>query len=552
MITVTQAMQVRTSFLFILLLSGISFFATAQAESTPQDTLQILALIEEADNTFPSSLDKALLLNESAYQKSVAMKYENGIAWCFTQKGYLLSRGLARHEEALALYTQALNTNACTPIKMKTKREIGRIFGRRGLHEEALLYFQEVLRYSIGRNDADAAKYKADMALSYSELGNFSEAKRLLLESIDYFSHRSSAYDIFRTSINYQNLADMYTALKNYDSARYCLHQVDILERKQGNHSMTTSANLTLADIYLAEGKRDSALYCLHTAGRLTGAENSASIYNALASFYIGYRADSSLYYNNKALARADRTNEAYDYYSALKVRSRLFQSLHKPDSAIAYLSMAESFQDSILVVRQKRLADILQRTSQQEDQLSSLEELQAHNRQQRLLLITGIITLLLISTALYKLLKRSKKEIEEKRLQLQSAAQELLEKTRAMEEAHRKIEAQDVKAADDETFRKYNQILQSNIITEEDWNNFRTLFEEVYPDFFSRLRYLHPSLTRADLRLLAVVKMNVSMKEAAKILAISPDSVKKAKYRLKKKLGMEQEESLEDFLQEV
>ncbi|HEY9007184.1 tetratricopeptide repeat protein [Ohtaekwangia sp.] len=529
---------------------ALPVLAKAQAELNPQDTISILAMIEQADNTFPVSLDQALLINESAYQKSVAIQYQNGIAWCLTQKGYMLSRGLSKHEEALALFTQALQINACTPVKMKTKREIGRIFARRGLYEEAMLYSQEVLRYSIGKNDADAAKYKSDIALCYWKIGNFPKAKRLLLESTDYFSHRNSPYDILRTSINYQNLAELYTLINDDDSARIFIHKVDSIESLQGNHHLTTSTNLTLADIHLRAGNRDSTLYHLQIARHITAEENSASIFNALASFYIGHRPDSAMYYNNKALGLADR--EPDDHYNALKIRSHLFQSLNKPDSAIAYLSKAESFQDSILNVRRKALSDILLRTSQQEDQLFSLTRLQARSRQHLYWLLSGIVALLLLSFALYRLLRRSKKEVEEKRLQLQTAALELMEKTRLVEEAQRKIELQEAKPNDDETFRKYNQILQSNIITEEDWNNFRTLFEEIYPDFFSRLRYLHPSLTRADMRLLAVLKMNLSMKEAARILAISPDSVKKAKYRLKKKLGMEQEESLEDFLQQV
>jgi hypothetical protein len=43
---------------------------------------------------------------------------------------------------------------------------------------------------------------------------------------------------------------------------------------------------------------------------------------------------------------------------------------------------------------------------------------------------------------------------------------------------------------------------------------------------------------------------MNLSLREAADMLGISTSSVKKSRYRLKKRLGLKDEESLEDFIQ--
>lgn len=52
------------------------------------------------------------------------------------------------------------------------------------------------------------------------------------------------------------------------------------------------------------------------------------------------------------------------------------------------------------------------------------------------------------------------------------------------------------------------------------------------------KLRY--PTLTAYDLRLCTYLKSNLSTKEIATLLNITPDSVKKAKHRLRKKLGMD------------
>ncbi len=61
---------------------------------------------------------------------------------------------------------------------------------------------------------------------------------------------------------------------------------------------------------------------------------------------------------------------------------------------------------------------------------------------------------------------------------------------------------------------------------------------ESVNSNFQSQLKDRHPALTVYDLRLCTYLKSNLSTKEIAVLLNITPDSVKKAKHRLRKKIG--------------
>lgn len=54
---------------------------------------------------------------------------------------------------------------------------------------------------------------------------------------------------------------------------------------------------------------------------------------------------------------------------------------------------------------------------------------------------------------------------------------------------------------------------------------------------FHARLQAMYPGLTAYELRLCTYLKTNLSTKEIATLLNITPDSVKKAKHRLRKKL---------------
>ncbi len=57
---------------------------------------------------------------------------------------------------------------------------------------------------------------------------------------------------------------------------------------------------------------------------------------------------------------------------------------------------------------------------------------------------------------------------------------------------------------------------------------------------FQRKLKDRHPALTPYDLRLCTYLKSNLSTKEIATLLNITPDSVKKAKHRLRKKLSLD------------
>ncbi|MCE7996929.1 MAG: hypothetical protein HEP71_33515 [Roseivirga sp.] len=68
--------------------------------------------------------------------------------------------------------------------------------------------------------------------------------------------------------------------------------------------------------------------------------------------------------------------------------------------------------------------------------------------------------------------------------------------------------------------------------------------------DNFQRiLKTRYPALTVYDIRLSTYLKANLSTKEIATLLNITPDSVKKAKHRLRKKLDIDPEESIPGML---
>ena len=87
-----------------------------------------------------------------------------------------------------------------------------------------------------------------------------------------------------------------------------------------------------------------------------------------------------------------------------------------------------------------------------------------------------------------------------------------------------------------EEADKYIKNLQQSVILTEENWLEFKGLFEKVFPNFFSDLSQYYDDLNPAEVRLLALQRLELPTKDMANMLGISTDSIKKARYRLRKK----------------
>jgi tetratricopeptide (TPR) repeat protein len=92
-------------------------------------------------------------------------------------------------------------------------------------------------------------------------------------------------------------------------------------------------------------------------------------------------------------------------------------------------------------------------------------------------------------------------------------------------------------------------QILYQDEHQERFWLNFVRYFDRAHEGFFKKLNSRHPGISLNDEKHCAYLRMRFNNKEVALIMGISVDSVKKARQRLKKKLSLEPEKSLNDYL---
>lgn len=107
-------------------------------------------------------------------------------------------------------------------------------------------------------------------------------------------------------------------------------------------------------------------------------------------------------------------------------------------------------------------------------------------------------------------------------------------------------------KGANEDLKRELLQItreIENNISADSDWEQFQFHFDRVHGDFSSRFKAAYPSLTPQEIKLSAYLRMNLSSKEIAHLLNISVRGVEISRYRLRKKLQLERNTNLQDFI---
>ena len=97
-------------------------------------------------------------------------------------------------------------------------------------------------------------------------------------------------------------------------------------------------------------------------------------------------------------------------------------------------------------------------------------------------------------------------------------------------------------------TTEKISRMINSDQIDDEEWEQFGKEFSSIHQDFMDRLTSQYGDFSNYEWRLISLLKMNLSSKDIANILRISPNGVKKARYRLRKKMDLASELDLQDF----
>ncbi len=142
--------------------------------------------------------------------------------------------------------------------------------------------------------------------------------------------------------------------------------------------------------------------------------------------------------------------------------------------------------------------------------------------------------------------------EIDFKNKELALSTMHIVQKNETLTKLREELDTVIKQTKDAETksnIKKVIGILSVDHRLEDDWESFAVHFDLVHTDFIKRIKEKYPQLSPKDQKLCAYLRMNLTTKEIAPLLNISVRGVEISRYRLRKKMEIDQDLNLNDFM---
>jgi DNA-binding CsgD family transcriptional regulator len=148
---------------------------------------------------------------------------------------------------------------------------------------------------------------------------------------------------------------------------------------------------------------------------------------------------------------------------------------------------------------------------------------------------------------------KRLEEEIKYKSNELANSTLSIIKKNEILKEIKKDIITKSKKGEyNNKSVMEVIDLINKSLRSDEDWQVFLSNFDLAHENFLKRLKSRYPDLTPKDLRFCAYLRMNISSKEIASLLNISVRGVEIKRYRLRKKLLLNPENDLVEFVMEI
>lgn len=480
-------------------------------------------------------------------------------------------------------------------VQALSLQKMGQICYNMGLFAQSLNYHLQAENLLENGHQQQRAENLNDLALLLLLNNQRDDAKRVYFQALTIYRQKG---DVKGQGTTYGNLGHLYEKSSDYDSAYY--FQEKAMQAFEQIHDLDGTAliNENLGSIYEDKERYDDAFHYFTKA--LNRFKVNANIpmlidaYNNIGDIYRKTgRYQLALTYTRQAEKLAKEHKALSRLSSAYRDLGKTYSFLKQADSAFHYLELSRQLyietynEDS---KNQAALLKVLYDIDRKDARIAQL----ARERQTAIIIYVTLATigaLLILLFVIFIKNQRQKirserklrdqetilleakqrlmevelqnKKLQEEQLQLEieNKAKEItshtlqaIEKNKLLEEmkqALTEILKNDSRSYKKELRQLLNKINQS-FNKEVSWGDFRRVFEEINQDFFLHLQQINPDLSAADLRLVSLIKLNMNTPDMAALLGISTDSLRVSRYRLRKKLGIEQGKSLTAFLQAI
>jgi tetratricopeptide (TPR) repeat protein len=493
-------------------------------------------------------LAKALLAVQKTVDIANEMHDDTRLAESKTSVGYVylflnaMPEALYALSEARDLYLKLGNERRVAGVL----NGFGNVYSLSGNYEKAKEHFEQAIAIYRDLRDVDG------MPIIYINMGEMAMKVNRLTEALAYFFKalqiKESVHDEETVAYILQQLGHTYLAMGDFQKAQAYLERALYYEEKYQSKRNRAGCLNGLGQVMLKLDRPQLAAgYFQRAAEILKPAQAYAGLTRSFDGLITAY--EKLGLYNQAVVAQKQYqiyrdsllSFEQHEKFSELEVRFQL--KAHQEE--IARLQDEQSFRKFtimliivlcisgsfllLLAVLSVRLRYQNHREAAEMERIQYETAVRAKQHTE----------------------KQLRSEIAFKARELTSFTLNIIQKNEVLEELRNQLE-EIRKTLSEENRSRISKIvrnIQMSQRIDKDWDNFKMYFEQVHQGFFDNLKVTYPGLNQNDLRLCALLRLNLQTKKIATIMDISPESVKVARYRLRKKLGLASEENLSDFL---
>jgi len=408
--------------------------------------------------------------------------------------------------------------------------------------------------------------FGSDVAWNYEALGDLLFRIKEYKQSVEYVRKAVESWEANPTSVpessimfGMNTLALGYHRQGMFDSAFVYYKKALQKAHKLNNDVWKGIISGNMGQIYFLQQKYDTALSLLFMDYRISKA---AGYYdNAGNSLQWAARVQLAKANKKEALAAIREALELLKKWpspnysrNAYQTAAEIFKATGANDSALLYQQLYSILNDSLERVVTLSSVAISKARLNDEKSKYSIQNLQREKRSQLLQRNILIGLIIALSVFAYLIVNRQRlkaslkmemmeKEIASAKEQMKMFTENIIEKTSLIEKLEDQVKSKSVSAEQEVIIA---ELSHQTILTEEEWIRFRALFEKIYPGFFSRLKERANDISVAEQRMAALIQLQLTTRQAASMLGISLESVHKTRQRLRQRLHVDHDTTLE------
>ncbi|MES2410788.1 MAG: hypothetical protein V4535_05020 [Bacteroidota bacterium] len=530
--------------LFIYFIALVSLGSYASPSQNPFMQKGWAALVKDNENEAFQYFWKAH--EQAVKDKNIADNAESLLYLGICSYGSSLEKGLQFVTQSLTEYKTLEKTNPEKALigRYKCLQLISTIYARQKKYDDAMRLSSEVVTELRGRNDTSGT-----LGLAYNSLGSLLELKNEKEEAEAYYILALKEFEkgnnIAYLPTSYSRLGEIASAKNQKEvSLNYFKKALALAETSENKQAQVTSL--------IAMGK-----WFIRFENNLLQAEN---------------------YFNKARIISVPLSDKSFEIKTIealieLKKKEQNFEEVSRLQHEVI------TIKDSFYSFEREQIVKSLEVQFDVSEKNRKLQLISAEKEVSKLtnyFLVTLLGVLIIVFTILYFFFKRINKrdkqllktkeelvnlmedqkqlkerqfqnDLEFKESQLSAITIQMLEKNELLDEIKTVLNRKEPTSE-----KEIKKLVSKYTIQDNNWKDFDNYFESINKNFYTRLKQKYPEISSNDLKICALIKLNLSIKEMASILNISPDSVKTARHRLRKKLQLNTEENLTDFILSV